>query len=248
MAVSEVTTQRSSAGGADQSPTITFPAAPTVGNVLVVGVGVRNADTGLTPPTGWTVIAAGAVVDSTTGTGGPTILFYYRVVQSGDGTTYTWAVDSLKWEILGIELTGVDTTLSPVGRNLAHNPPFSDPPESQIAGVVGTAATVTCSSTVPNGQDAGAVTLFAGAHSETWSATTDPVSVSGNGGGGSGATQAGAALTFGAFTGTGAAETRDATLGTAADWGASIVVFYAGAAAAAEFLPYRSSLVQVVPQ
>lgn len=75
--------QTASGVGSDATATATFGSTPTVGNLMVAHYFTRA--TTATPPAGWT-----QAVQSFNATENDSVNVYYRIVQSGDGTGYTW--------------------------------------------------------------------------------------------------------------------------------------------------------------
>ena len=70
--------------------TLTLSATPTPGDTMFAVITWAPVARTITPPLGWTLIAT----QDTTGAAQAYVASYYRVVQAGDGTTYTWSFTS----------------------------------------------------------------------------------------------------------------------------------------------------------
>lgn len=84
------------------SESITFPSAPTPGNILLFGISYRGGDT-ITPPSGVTQIAGPFV------RGGAGLRIYSRTVASGDGSTWGFSTSADYISMTAMELSGQDT-------------------------------------------------------------------------------------------------------------------------------------------
>lgn len=100
------------------SMTLTLGASPTVGNLMVIFFG-NDSESGSVPtgPSGWTSI--GSIANTSNGTG---LYAWYRVVQSGDGTSYTITTPGGDFTT-GIiyEITG-QAAVSPINQHAFSSP------------------------------------------------------------------------------------------------------------------------------
>ena len=149
MAISELTTQRNTKGGAaSASVTFTFPAAPTAGNLVVFGFSWRGDTT-------VTVVPFSCVLATNSGNGaGIDGAIYYKIASGAEGVTWTFTLAAsnksagVASEWSGISSTPLDKTNSNTG--------------SGLAGTTGTTGTLTQ-------VDELVVALFANIDVDTWS-------------------------------------------------------------------------------
>lgn len=104
------------------STTCTFPSAPTAGNLLVFGVGLYPGANTTTAPAGVTTIDAAANSQMRT---------YYRVAQSGDGTTWAFTASASSYlTVACYEVAGEDPN-APIdahgSQNVSNSTTFTTP-------------------------------------------------------------------------------------------------------------------------
>lgn len=107
MAIAEITSQRCSTVGSSQTNvwTITYPATPTQGNLLVVGVVWRNDLSVLSVSTGWNLasVSTGATDDD--------CAIYYKIAGASEPTTFSITLSgNSKSALVGTEFSGVNQT------------------------------------------------------------------------------------------------------------------------------------------
>lgn len=96
---------RNDSTGSLTSQALTFFATPTVGNVMCATIAADKTASPITVPGGW------AVIDSQLAGALGIVETYRRVVQAGDGKTYTWTFTAAASFALNMyECTGADTT------------------------------------------------------------------------------------------------------------------------------------------
>ena len=100
------------AAGNSGSTVLTLPKTPAPHNIMIAAIGWFTAAT-LTPPGGWTQIITHA-------NGNQSLAVYYRVVQSGDGSSYTWTNSSDYASGVLAEITGQDPA-SPINGSAIAN-------------------------------------------------------------------------------------------------------------------------------
>ena len=87
--------------------TITKPTGTVENDVLIASIGVRPNTTGITPPTGWTLVRR---VD-TTGPDANSLAVYRLAAGASEPASYTWTLTGVSASSGGIQsFTGVDTT------------------------------------------------------------------------------------------------------------------------------------------
>ena len=106
MAISEITSQRNTSGTAGSaSITVTYPATPANGDLLVAAMSWRGDTTISAVPTGWSLAKAGgngAGIDSA---------IYYKVAGAGEATVHTWTLAvSNKSAVVASEWSGLAAT------------------------------------------------------------------------------------------------------------------------------------------
>lgn len=104
-AISETTSQRTGGGATSASASVTFPATPVTGSLMVISVAATGqAGVQPTTPSGWTKI---------TGGGSASFIWaaYYRVAAASESTTPTIALSaSGSWTMVATNYTGADAT------------------------------------------------------------------------------------------------------------------------------------------
>lgn len=117
MAISEITSQRCSTIGSSQTNvwTITYPATPTQGDLLVVGIVWRNDVSVSSISSGWNLASA-----STAGTDCDCAI-YYKIAGASEPTTVTITLSgNSKSALVGTEFSGVNQTF-PFDQSSANN-------------------------------------------------------------------------------------------------------------------------------
>ena len=96
--------------------TVTAPAGTAVDDVLIASIGVRPNTTGITPPTGWTLVRR---VDNTN-TSANSLAVYRKTAGASEPADYTWTMSGAANSVGGIQaFSGVDTT-SPIDVENGH--------------------------------------------------------------------------------------------------------------------------------
>lgn len=111
-------TQYSSGSGTSRSATFTLATTPTVGNLLIAGVSFYTGVDPILTPTGWTLVDNNET-DTTAG-----CVYFSRVVQAGDTTTFTLTNVTTGTDSMGgalYEITGQATTGTINAHVQAHN-------------------------------------------------------------------------------------------------------------------------------
>ena len=94
--------------GSATSDTISIAGA-TVGDVCFILAAVSLGETGISTPTGWTLVAEGG--EGANGATGSRTGLYYRVKQTGDTTfTVSWSSSATKYIIQAFSYSGLDST------------------------------------------------------------------------------------------------------------------------------------------
>ena len=148
MAISEITTQRSTGEANSSTVTLTYTNTPAQNSLLVAAFWCRSR-TVSSAPSGWSLA-------NTSTSSGETVYMYYKIAGAGEGASHSWTMSgSGNYVIAGSEWTGIDTA-SPLDVVAANNG-------------TGTAGTTGTHGTLAQANELIAVAYF-NPNTSTWSA------------------------------------------------------------------------------
>lgn len=127
MAISEITTQRSTGEANSSTVTLTYSNTPAQDSLLVAAFWCRSR-TVSSAPSGWNLA-------NTSTSSAETVYMYYKIAGAGEGASHSWTMSgSGNYVIAGSEWTGINTA-SPLDVVAANN-------GSSTAGTTGTHGTL----------------------------------------------------------------------------------------------------------